>query len=132
MDRYFRWGIYVNLILSLIIYGLLFYFDRQVIGIFNQDPMLIEMASEALPIFSLSFVPMALNLIYTAFLFSTKRTTQANAIAICRGIVVKAIGIFCIPMLLGKGGIWIAPFAAELFTLLLSIQLKKKTKLVYR
>lgn len=52
--------------------------------------------SAALPMFALSFVPMALNLIYTAYFFSTKRTGTADAIAGSRGIALKALMIFCL------------------------------------
>lgn len=88
--------------------------------------------SAALPLFSLSFIPMALNLIFTAFLFSTKRTGAANAIAISRGIVIKALAIFCLPMLFSKEAIWIAPFVAEIITFVLAIVLNKTTKLIYK
>ncbi|MCI9003080.1 MAG: MATE family efflux transporter [Oscillibacter sp.] len=82
MNLYFRWGIRINTILSVVIYGLLFLFAEPVIQIFNRDPELVQNASAALPLFALSFIPMALNLIYTAFLYSTKRTLQADAISL--------------------------------------------------
>lgn len=122
----------VNLILSLFIYGILFSFGEPVICIFNNDNNLVQTAAVALPMFSLSFVPMALNLIFTAFLFSTKRTAQANMVAVSRGIVIKAAAIFCMPVLFGSKAIWAAPLAAELFTLILAIGLSKMTKLVYK
>lgn len=132
MEEYFRCGIVINSILSTLIYGALFFFDELVIRIFNQDVNLVQTASAALPLFSLSFIPMALNLIYTAFLFSTKRTGAANAIAISRGIVVKALTIFCVPMLFGSNTIWIAPFIAEIVTLVLAVRISKTRKLVYQ
>lgn len=82
MNWFFRCGIMVNLILSLFIYGILFSFGEPVICIFNNDNNLVQTAAVALPMFSLSFVPMALNLIFTAFLFSSKRTAQANMVAV--------------------------------------------------
>lgn len=84
--------------LAVLIYGLLFIFNEPVIRIFNQNVDLIQTASTALPFFSLSFLPMSLNLLYTAFLFSTKRTFQADVIAIGRGIVIKSVAIFCVPV----------------------------------
>jgi Na+-driven multidrug efflux pump len=101
-----------------------------VIQIFNRDPELVQNASAALPLFALSFIPMALNLIYTAFLYSTKRTLQADAISLSRGVVLKATAIFCIPVLLGIDVIWLAPFAAELLTLVLALALTRGCKLV--
>lgn len=92
----------------------------------------MQAASTVLPLFSLSFIPMGLNLIHTAFLFSTKRTGAANAIAISRGIVVKALAIFCISAVFGRNAIWMAPFVAEMVTLVLAVRLNKTTNLVYQ
>ena len=130
MNLYFRWGIRINAILSVVIYGLLFLFAEPAIRIFNRDPELVQNASAALSLFGLSFIPMALNLIYTAFLYSTKRTLQADAISLSRGVVLKAAAIFCMPVLLGIDVIWLAPFAAELLTLVLALALARACKLV--
>ena len=130
MNLYFRWGIRINAILSVVIYGLLFLFAEPVIQIFNRDPELVQNASAALSLFGLSFIPMALNLIYTAFLYSTKRTLQADAISLSRGVVLKAVAIFCMPVLFGIDVIWLAPFAAELLTLVLALVLSRDPKLV--
>ena len=132
MGWYFRSGIIINIVLSILIYIGLFFFDVPVIRIFNKEADLVQTATAALPIFSLSFIPMALNLIFTAFLFSTKRTGTADIIAISRGIVVKALSIFCIPILFGSNAIWIAPFVAETATLVLAVVLSKTSKLVYK
>ena len=118
MNLYFRWGIRINAILS-----------EPVIQIFNLDPELVQNASAALSLFGLSFIPMALNLIYTAFLYSTKRTLQADAISLSRGVVLKAAAIFCMPVLFGIDVIWLAPFAAELLTLVLALVLSGDCKL---
>lgn len=127
----FRYGILINSMLAVLIYGLLFIFNEPVIRIFNQNVDLIQMASTALPFFSLSFLPMSLNLIYTAFLFSTKRTFQADVIAIGRGIVIKSVAIFCVPVFLGSNAIWLAPFIAEMVAFSLAVILTKTTRLVY-
>lgn len=132
MAWYFRRGIVINSILSIFIYGILFVFDTHVICIFNRDAYLVRIASAALPLFGLSFIPVAINLIYTEFLFSTKRTGAADIIAISRGIVAKAVAILGIPMLFGADTIWIAPLVAEFITLILAIWLSKKTKLEYK
>lgn len=130
MNLYFRWGIRINAILSVVIYELLFLFAEPVIQIFNRDPELVQNASAALSLFGLLFIPMALNLIYTAFLYSTKRTLQADAISLSRGVVLKAAAIFCMPVLFGIDVIWLAPFAAELLTLVLALVLSRDPKLV--
>lgn len=132
MNWYFRSGMIINTILSVVIYGVLFVFDAPVIHIFNKEPELVQTATAALPLFALAFVPMAYNLIYTAFLFSTKRTGASSVIAVSRGIVLKALAIFCIPVFAGTEAIWTAPFAAELITLFIAIVLGKTSRLEYR
>lgn len=132
MNWYFRSGMIINTILSIMIYGVLFFFDVPVIRIFNKEPELVQAATQALPLFALSFVPMAYNLIYTAFFFSTKRTGVSNVIAVSRGIVLKSLAIFFIPMIGGTKEIWIAPFATEIITLIIAVTLKRTSKLVYQ
>ena len=126
-----RRGLAIDLALAVLIWGALFAFDRPVIQIFNRDPALVEAASAALPVFALSFIPMALNLIYTAFLFSTKRTAQADCIALSRGVAVKALAIFALPALFGEAAVWAAPLTAEAATLFLAVGLERRTRLVY-
>ena len=127
-SEYFRWEIRINTVLSAAIYGLLFFFTESVIRIFNQDPELVQNSSTALPLFSLSFIPMALNLIYTAFLYPAKQTLYADAISCSRDVVLKAAAIFCLPMLLGGDTIWLAPLAVEMLTLVLALALSKTSK----
>lgn len=132
INYFFRCGLAVNGFLSILIYAGLFVFDETVIHIFNQDMELVNAATKALPIFSLSFIPMALNLIYTSLLYSTKRTKQSNMIAINRGIVIKSAAICGIPMIFGSKMIWIAPFIAEIITFIIAIIITKHTKLIFQ
>lgn len=128
MKFYFKAGMIINFILSAMIYIVLFVFAPSAIRIFNKDPLLVETGAKALPVFALSFVPMALNLIFTGYFFSTKCTRQANRIALSRGVVIKAAAIFLMPALFGEKAIWTAPAVAEIFTLLMAVLiLYKKT-----
>lgn len=121
MKFYFKAGMMINFILSAMIYIVLFVFAPSAIRIFNKDPLLVETGAKALPVFALSFVPMALNLIFTGYFFSTKCTRQANLIALSRGVVIKAAAIFLMPALFGEKAIWTAPAVAEIFTLLMAV-----------
>lgn len=85
--------------------------------------------SAALPVFALSFIPMALNLIYAEYFFSTKRTGTASAIAVSRGIVLKALMIFCLPLIFGAESIWLAPLVTEVVTLIATAVLGRMKRL---
>lgn len=132
INDYFRFGMTINLMLSVLVSAVLILFDEPAIRIFSQDMELINAASKALPFFALSIIPMALNLVYTSLLYSTKRTKQSDIIAICRGIVIKAIAIFCIPIIFGSNTIWAAPLVAEMITFAIAVILTRKTKLIYQ
>lgn len=54
------------------------------------------------------------------------QTASADLIAVSRGIVLKALAIFTLPMIFGVSAIWIAPFAAEAITLLPAFWLCRK------
>lgn len=117
LEGYFRAGIKINIIASAVIYAVLFVFRVPVVSLFNSDSALVKMASEALPVFALSFLFMSVNLIFTAYFYSTKQTAKSNVIAVSRGIVVKALAIFLIPEALGDGYVWSSVAAAEMVTL---------------
>ena len=110
-------GFKINLAASVVIYAALVVFRVPVVRLFNQESELVEMASNALPVFALSFVFMAVNLIFTAYFYSTKQTWKSNVIAVSRGIVVKGAAIFLVPVLLGENWIWASAAAAEGITL---------------
>ena len=59
-----------------------------------------------------------------------KDKDDANAIAISRGIVIKALAVFLLPALFGIGTVWFAPLAAEVITLFIAVFLNKTAKLV--
>lgn len=128
---YFRWGMIINLLLAVVIYAALFAFDEKVIEIFNRDTELVATASQALPVFALSFIPMAANLVFTSVFFSTKRTIQADMIAISRGMVVKALCICLTPVILGAGAVWTAAVISEIITLVIALVLWKSVKLTW-
>ena len=115
----FRTGMKINLGASVVIYGILALFRIPVVRLFNSEPELVEMASGALPIFAISFVFMAVNLIFTAYYYSTKQTWKSNIIAVSRGILVKAAAIFLVPVLLGETWVWASAAAAEGITLVI-------------
>lgn len=81
---YFRRGLGLNLALAAGIVVLLAAWPAPAVRLFNQEADLVA-ASQALPLFALSFLPMAANLIYTAYFYSTQFTAQANLLALCRG-----------------------------------------------
>ncbi len=91
-------GMKINLLVSVIIYVILVVFRIPVVRLFNSEAELVEMASGALPVFALSFLFMAVNLIFTAYFYFDEADLESNIIAVSRGIIVKAAAIFLVSM----------------------------------
>lgn len=125
LKQYFNSGIKINLVSSFLIFILLCVFDTQTVSIFTKDTELLRMTSAALPVFVMSFLFMAINLIYTAFFYSTKQTIKSDIIAINRGVILKGLFIFGIPYFFGVEYMWHSVLAAEVITLLICLFCKK-------
>lgn len=128
LGGYFKTGIKINVTASAMIYVVLCMFRTPVVRLFNGDPALVKMASKALPVFAFSFLFMSVNLLFTAYFYSTKQTVKSDVIAVSRGIVVKAPAIFLIPSVLGDGYVWCSAAAAEAVTLVICLLLNKYQK----
>lgn len=128
LQQYFSSGIKINFVTAIVIVLLLIIFKTQAAGIFTQDLELINMTSVALPIFAVSFIFMALNLIYTAYFYSTKQTLKSDIVAINRGVVLKVLFIFSIPQIFGVSYMWHSVLAAEILTFLICLICKRQEK----
>ncbi|MDL2214284.1 MATE family efflux transporter [Clostridia bacterium OttesenSCG-928-O13] len=116
-ERYYlKAGLALNLGLSALIYAGLFIFGPQVISVFNGDAELGRIAYEAIRIYGLSFVVASVNIIFTTYYFSTKRSGHAIAIAALRGLCLNILFILTFPSLFGAGALWWAVVAAEIGT----------------
>lgn len=128
LQQYFSSGIKINFVTAIVIVLLFIIFKTQVAGIFTQDLELINMTSAALPIFAVSFIFMALNLIYTAYFYSTKQTLKSDIVAINRGVVLKVLFIFSIPQIFGVSYMWHSVLAAEVLSFAICLTCKRQEK----
>lgn len=56
------------------------------------------------------------------------RTGTADVIAVSRGIAVKVLMIFCLPMVFSVEAVWLAPLVTELVTLAAAVVLNRGSK----
>lgn len=125
---YFRAGLFLNLGGSGVLYLLFLLVGGPVCALFNPDPALVETATAALPAFAWAFLPMSLNLVLSAYLYSTKRTAQAVAVAVCRCLVLNTACILLLPAVLGSGVVWYSVGAAETLSLLIAAALTRRSE----
>lgn len=106
MRFYFRSGMLISVVGSLAIVLLFCLFSAPVCSLFTRDAATVAFAVSAMPQYAWGFVPMAVNTMISAYLYSTKRSRQAIAINLLRCFVVNTLVILGLPRLVGSGVIW--------------------------
>lgn len=125
---FFKKGVILNTVLSVLINILMVVFGVKIISIFNSDSELIKIAYECIGTYGISFIFAAVNIVYTTYYLSTKKTKEALIVAFLRSFVFNTLFIFTVPAILGKSGIWLGIILAELTVMFICIFLNKKEK----
>lgn len=126
---YFRAGLRFNVILASVIYVFLFFFGGLIASIFNSDPQLISMTQGILRIYCISFVLAAINIVFTTYYLSTKRTGKSILIAVARSFVLNSAFIFIMPGVFGENMLWTGIIVAELLVATYCLLTRPKTAL---
>lgn len=106
MRFYFHSGMLISVIGSLVIVVLFCLFSAPVCSLFTRDAATVAFSVKAMPQYAWGFVPMAINTMISAYLYSTKRSKQAVVINLLRCFVVNTLVILGLPRLAGGGIIW--------------------------
>lgn len=88
-----------------------------------------------MPLFSWGFVVMSLNVMISAYLYSTKRSKQAIIINALRSLFVNSAVILLLPAIFGSPIIWFTFGIYEALVLVVSVILLKHSErngIVYR
>lgn len=122
-DRCYRYGITTALILSAVIYGLLYFFAEPVASVFNRDGdgALAEIAVEGIRIYFLSVPFAAVNIITTAFFSSVDTPKPAFLISVLRGIVVIIPTAVMMAGIWKMTGVWMAITVTEVLVLVVAM-----------
>ena len=122
---FFKKGLYLNVILSLVVYVIMLVFGKSIISIFNNDPTIIDIGYDCIKIYGMSFIFAASNIVYTTHFLATKNTKKAMFIAIARSFVLNSIFIFMLPILFGIDYLWSGMIIAEFIVMLIALMLIK-------
>lgn len=106
LKYYFRAGLIINFAGSIIINVLLLILGSHVCVLFGADDETLAFTIQTMPKYSVGFIVMAFNTIISAYLYSTKRTNQANIINVLRSFIVNTIIILALPSIFGSNIIW--------------------------
>lgn len=135
LKYYFRSGMLICLIGSGIIVALSVLFDHQICALFGADEATFEYTIKYLPQYAWAFIVAGLNTMISAYLYSTKRSTQAIILNTARSLVLNTLIITGLPAIVGGGIVWFTFGIAECVVLVLAAVLLKfseRNGIIYR
>lgn len=83
------------------------------------------MTVQSMPQYVWGFIIAGMNILISAYLYSTKRSKQAIILNVMRSLVVNMVVILGLPALLGKGIVWYTFGIYESIVLVLAFGLLK-------
>lgn len=135
LKYYFRAGVLINFIGSVLINILLLFIGHSVCQLFGADAETLEFTVRTMPLYAWGFVVMSFNTIISAYLYSTKRTKQANVINVLRSLLVNTVIILSLPQIFGGAIVWHTFGIYEAIVLAVAVILLKHSErngIVYR
>mgnify|MGYP004448356751 FL=1 len=122
---YFRTGLIINVAGSVVATLLVILFCRPICSLFGADKDTLDYIVKSMPMFAWAFIPMAVNVMISAYLYSTKRSNYAIVVNILRSFIVNMTIILLLPRIFGAGIIWYAFGIYELIVAVAAIVLSR-------
>lgn len=125
LKYYFRAGLGISIVGSTFIVILTLLFGRPICSLFGTDAQTLELVISSMPRYTWGFILAGVNILISAYLYSTKRSKPAIVLNTLRSLVVNTIVITGLPTLLGKGIVWYTFGIYEAVVLVLAVALLK-------
>lgn len=125
LKYYFRSGLAISVIGSAVIVALTLVFDQPICAMFGTDPQTLELVLQSMPQYTWGFIIAGINILISAYLYSTKRSKPAIVLNILRSLIVNTAVIVGLPALLGSGIVWYTFGIYEAVVMILAVALLK-------
>lgn len=128
--RIFRHSLQIALLIAVLLVAAVVLFANTLVDVFNSEQS-AELAAYAVPgirIYFTGFLFAAVNIVKSGFLSAVGQGRESSVIAISRGVVAITLFAFLLSRFFGLTGVWLAFPVSELFTLLLSLVLRTKSR----
>lgn len=106
LEFYFRVGLIINVVGSIMVTFLVILFCRPICTLFGADADTLDYIVKSMPMFAWGFIAMAVNVMISSYLYSTKRSNYAIAINILRSFIIDTVMILLLPRIFGAGIVW--------------------------
>lgn len=113
----------INLTVGIAIFTILILFSGKLVMLFlgDDDTQILKMAITGASIYSFSFLIEGLNILLSSYYTALAKAKYSLIIALLRGLVFIALGLWILPMFLGITGIWLTVPIAEFLTFLVAL-----------
>ena len=98
---------------------------KNICALFGSDTATTEYVLQIYPTFSIALIVMAVNVMITAYLYSTERSALSTGISLLRSVILNSAIIVFLPNLFGNGAIWLSMFTYEAAVLVIAMILLK-------
>lgn len=127
LKYYFKAGIWINFIGSVIVTGLVLLLSRPICTLFGADAVTLDYVLRVMPFYAWGFIVMSFNVMISTYLYSTDRSVQSIIINVLRSIVVSSIVILVLPEIFGAGIVWFTFGIYEAIVLAVACVLLRRT-----
>lgn len=131
VNKILKASIIVNLLIGIIIFIVMEMFSQPLINIFLKDGhSVLEMATIGARIYGIAFLFNGVNILISSYFTAIDDPMSSIIVAVSRGILFIAIGIFILPYIFGINGIWGSIVFAEVITIIICFKLLKRMNLL--
>lgn len=128
LKYYFRAGMVISLVGSAVVVGLTVLFDKSICALFNADAETLAFTVQSMPRYAWGFIVAGMNILISAYLYSTKRSKQAIVLNVMRSLITNTAVINGLPALLGSDIVWYTFGIYEAIVLVLAVTLLKHSE----
>ncbi|MGX8693860.1 MATE family efflux transporter [Methanobrevibacter sp.] len=119
VDYVVKRSLKILLVSSLILSALFIIWPQSLLMLFSvKDPVDVPIVLNAVRIFSVSYVGMAIAFFYTFYSQAIQKNKISTLISLLEGLVIPVIAAVALPQIFGGVGIWIALVVTEFITVL--------------
>ena len=135
LKYFFRSGLWISAIGSTLIIVLVVIFGRPICSLFGASGETLEYTVKYLPQYAWGFIVAGVNVMISAYFYSTKRSKQAIALNVLRSLVLNTAIILGFPVLFGGSVVWFTFGIYELLVLVaavIQLRLSERNGVVYQ
>lgn len=101
---------------------------KQICVLFGADTATTEYVATSLPQFAIGFIITAINVMISAYLYSTERSGLSTSISILRSLIINSAVILILPHMFDNGAIWFSLLVYEAIVLVIATILLSRSE----